>query len=312
MPPDCALGYLHAASLSDLPPSNQEPRFALASLLTGSVIWGFTWLPLKYFANVGLDGHAVSLTAYVLVALVALPFIWRERGQWRSETHWLIVIGLCFGIANVGLTIALMSGSVVRVMLLFFLLPAWGALGGAVFLNESLDRRRVAAVVLSLAGVFVIVGGVRALEGLPTVADLAAFIAGISYTGAGIANRKARRIPITSRTLSSFVGCAVLAVAGLAVSSPAIPGLSPMIWWLLAGFSFCWLLGAGLLTTYGLTHVQASRAAVFQIVELLVAVVSAVLIGKELLTLSDYAGGALILAATIIEALPRSVQSSLA
>jgi len=79
---------------------------------------------------------------------------------------------------------------------------------------------------------------------------------------------------------------------------------------LLAGFAFFWLLGAGLLTTYGVTHVQASRAAVFQIVELLVAVVSAVLIGGETLSYGDYVGGALILLATMIEAFPRPSPSA--
>ena len=180
-----------------------------------------------------------------------------------------------------------------------------GALGGAMFLGESLDRRRIAAVVLSLLGVFVIVGGLRALDEPPSLADVAALISGICYTAAGIANRKARCIPMASRTLSSFVGCAVLAIAGLLISTPSIPELPVMIWLLLAGFAFVWLLGAGLLTTYGVTHVQASRAAVFQIVELLVAVVSAVLIGGESLTIGDYVGGVLILAATIMEALPR-------
>ncbi len=285
--------------------SHHEPPLALVSLLTGSVVWGFSWWPLKYFAAAGLNGHAVSLTAYTLVALVALPFIWRERRAWQAETRWLLLMGLCFGVANVGLTIALMSGSVVRVMLLFFLLPVWGALGGAMFLSERLDRRRLAAVALSLLGVFVIVGGPKVLDEPPSVADLAALIAGICYTAAGIANRKAKQIPMTSRTLSAFVGCAVLAVLGLAVSTPAIPELPWLIWLLLAGFAFFWLLGAGLLTTYGVTHVQASRAAVFQILELLVAVVSAVLIGGETLGLPDLLGGALILAATIIEALPR-------
>ncbi|MEY3720638.1 MAG: hypothetical protein RL618_1157, partial [Pseudomonadota bacterium] len=56
--------------------------------------------------------------------------------------------------------------------------------------------------------------------------------------------------------------------------------------------------------------VQASRAAVFQIVELLVAVVSAVLIGGEMLSFGDYVGGALILLATMIEALPRPLPSA--
>ena len=277
----------------------------MLSLLLGSVIWGFSWWPLKYFASAGLNGHGVSLTAYVLVGVLSLPFIWRERAAWRDESVWLALIGLCFGMANVGLTIALMSGSVVRVMLLFFLLPVWGALGGALFLHEPLDRRRVLAVMLSLAGVFVIVGGPQVFDAPPSMADLAALISGICFTSAGIANRKAQRIPILSRTLISFVGCAVLAVLGLSVSVPEIPSLPAVTWLMLVGFALFWLMGAGLLTTYGVTHVQASRAAVFQIVELLVAVVSAVLIGGEMLAGSDYLGGALIIAATVIEVLPR-------
>lgn len=285
-----------------------EPRLALISLLTGSVVWGFSWWPLKYFAAVGLDGHAVSLTAYTLVAILSLPFIWRQRDQWRSETRWLLVIGLCFGVANVGLTIALMSGSVVRVMLLFFLLPVWGAAGGALFLGERLDQRRVLAVVLSLTGVFIIVGGPKVLDAPLSVADFAALLAGICYTAASIANRKAKVIPMLSRTLAPFVGCAVLAVLGLFISSPALPALPVTIWMWLAAFAFFWLMGAGLLTTYGVTHVQASRAAVFQIVELLVAVVSAVLLGGEVLARGDYLGGALILAATAMEALPRAAK----
>lgn len=298
--------------MNDPTPSNGHPesRRALASLLAGSVVWGFSWWPLKYFAAAGLNGHAVALTAYALAALLSLPFIWRERRAWRSETRWLVLIGLCFGVANVGLTIALMSGSVVRVMLLFFLLPAWGALGGAFFLGEVLDRRRLLAVALSLAGVFVIVGGPRVLTEPLSLADFAALISGLCYTAAGIANRKAQHIPMLSRTLVSFVGCAVLAVSGLMLSVPVIPVLPVMTWLWLAGFAFFWLMGAGLLTTYGVTHVPASRAAVFQIVELLVAVVSAVLLGGETLGAGDYLGGALIVAATLIEALPRKLASA--
>ena len=80
------------------------------------MIWGFSWWPLKFFAALGLDGHSVSLTAYSVVAIVSLPFIWRERTQCRQEWYYLLMIGLFFGAANVALTYALMAGSVVRVM----------------------------------------------------------------------------------------------------------------------------------------------------------------------------------------------------
>lgn len=279
-----------------------ESTAAFLSLMASGIVWGLSWLPLKFFADAGLSGHAIGLTAYALVAVVSLPFIWRERLQWQDEWHFLLLIGLFFGGANLAFTSALTTGSVVRAMLLFYLIPAWGAIGGAIFLHEHIGLRRLAAVGLSLGGVFVILGGADVLRTPLSLADGMALVAGLCYTAACIASRKARRIPMTSRTLMSFVGCAAIAVLGLGVSSPALPALSVGNWALLALFAFIWLLGGTLLTTYGVTHVQASRAAVLQVVELLVAVLSAVWLGGEQLGMRECIGGAMIVTATLIEA----------
>ena len=77
-----------------------EPPLALVSLMLGGVFWGLAWWPLKYFGQQGLDGHAIALTAYGLVAVVSLPLIWRERRMWISEWRLLLLIGLLFGIAG--------------------------------------------------------------------------------------------------------------------------------------------------------------------------------------------------------------------
>jgi drug/metabolite transporter (DMT)-like permease len=279
-----------------------EASLALLSLMGSGLVWGLSWWPLKFFAAAGLSGHAIGLSAYTLVAVVALPLILRERARWRSEAGLLLLIGLFFGCANMAFTTALTMGSVVRAMLLFYLLPAWGAIGGALFLGERLGPRRLLAVALSLAGVFTIIGGVAALRQPLSVADGMALAAGFCYTAASIANRKARSIPMTSRTLASFAGCTVVGVAALLFSTPVFPALPAATWLLLGLFAFVWLLGGTLLTTYGVTHVQASRAAVLQVVELLVAVLSAIWLGDEQIGLKECAGGALIVAATLIEA----------
>lgn len=281
----------------------KEAPFAVVSLVLSGVIWGFAWWPLKYFGTQGLDGHAIALTAYALVGLVSLPLIWRERRAWRQEWILLLLIGFFFGLANFLFSWSLMDGSVVRGMLLFFLLPAWGALGGKIFLKERLGMRRLLAVVLCLVGVFTIVGGVEAFSEPLSFADVAALVAGLAYTAAGITNRAAQAIPLASRTLISFVGCGFVAFAGLAIHTPAIPALPGTVWALLCLFAFIWLMGGTLLTTYGVTHVQASRAAVLQVGELLVAIFSAVLIGGEVLSAGEYAGATMIVAATLIEAL---------
>lgn len=279
-----------------------EPPLALVSLMLGGVFWGLAWWPLKYFGQQGLDGHAIALTAYGLVAVVSLPLIWRERRLWMSEWRLLLLIGLLFGIANFLFTWALMVGSVVRGMLLFFLLPAWGVIGGKLFLHEQLGVRRLLAVALCLVGVFTIVGGIEVFDTPLSFADLAAFLAGMAYTGAGIANRSADAIPMFSRTMMAFVGCTVVALVGLSVHVPAWPMLVASDWALLVLYAFFWLVGGTLLSTYGVTYVQASRAAVMQVLELIVAMVSAVLIGGESLSTGEIIGAMMILGATMIEA----------
>ncbi len=277
-------------------------RFAVLSLIISAAAWGLSWLPLKYFASLGLDGHAIALTAYAMVGLVSLPVIVRERHQWQREAGLLCLIGLSFGIANVALSWALMAGSVVRTMLLFFLLPAWGVIGGKLLLRERLGPRRLLAAGLCLLGVFIIVGGVDAFGTPLSFADVAALVAGLTLVLGGITNRAATRIPIASRTLAAFVGCTAIALLALPLHPVSLPPLSAGDWTLLALFAFVWLLGATLLTTYGVMHVDASRAGVLQVVELVVAVVSAVLIGGETLGAKEWLGAALILSASLLEA----------
>jgi drug/metabolite transporter (DMT)-like permease len=280
-----------------------ESPLAFAALMGSGVAWGLIWIPLKFFAALGLTGQMLALTAYALVGLAALPLIWRERAAWRSEWHLLLLIGLFFGWANIAFTTALMTGSVLRAMLLFYLLPAWGALGGTFIMHERLNLRRILAVALSLGGVFVIMGGVEVFQQLPTMADAMALSSGFCYTAAGIANRQARRIPLVSRTLVSFVGCALLAaMVALVFSTPALPPISGTTWVLLLLFACVWLLGGTLLTTYGVTRVEVSRAAILQVMELLVAVISAMLIGGESMGVKEWIGAAMIVAATVLEA----------
>lgn len=281
---------------------NDESPAAFMALMASGLLWGLIWWPLQFFARAGLSSTVISLTAYALIAVVSLPVVWRERRQWRGEWRCLLLIGLCFGCANYAFTAAMMSGSVVRAMLLFYLLPAWGAIGGRVFLGERLGPRRVLAVALSLAGVAVILSSGDVWQSSFSSADLLALGAGLSYAAAGLANRKARQIPMASRVLAPFAGCTLLALAGTLFMPVVLPSLPPAIWGLLVVFAFVWLLGATLMTTYGVTHVPAGRASVLQVVELLVAVVSAVLLGGERLSARDWGGAVLIIGATLIEA----------
>ncbi len=144
-----SLVRVHSKPLSNLP---------VISILIGAVFWGLLWWPLKFFSELGLTSNFIGVTAYTMVGIFAIPIVWRQRNLWRAEWLLLLLIGLFFALANISFNTALMNGDVVRVMLLFYLLPVWGALGGVFILGERLSKQRLLAIAISLSGVVVIMG----------------------------------------------------------------------------------------------------------------------------------------------------------
>ena len=274
------------------------------SILIGAVFWGLLWLPLKFFAGVGLTGNLIGITAYFIVGLVALPIVWRQRKLWRGEMKLLLLIGIFFALGNITFTTALMQGEVVRVMLLFYLLPAWGALGGVLILKEKLSKRRYIAIALSLAGVFVIMGGTAVLSQPFSMVDIISLASGFCFSVAVIGNKKAVQIPLASRALVPFIFCPPFALLGNYFVPTPMPELGLTVWLLLVAFGLIWLFGATVFSTYGFAKVEASRASILQVTELFVAIITATLIGGAVLETKEYIGGALIVNATILEAMP--------
>ncbi len=70
----------------------------------------------------------------------------------------------------------------------------------------------------------------------------------------------------------------------------------------LVALGLLWVLPGTLATYYGVARLEAGKAAILLLAELVVGVVSAVLIGGEALGLKEAIGGALILAAAVLEA----------
>jgi drug/metabolite transporter (DMT)-like permease len=293
----------HYSTLSRvLRKSREDKTLPIISILIGTVFWGLLWLPLKFFSQLGLTGNLIGMTAYSMVGILAIPIVWKQRKLWHKEWMLLLLIGLFYAVANITFTTALIKGEVVRVMLLFYLLPVWGAIGGVLLLGEKLSKQRCLAIVLSLAGVFVIMGGTSILSEPFSLVDLMALSAGLCLSATGVVNKMAEKIPMASRSFVPFIFCPPLAaLANFYVPTP-MPELNAISWMLLAAFAFIWLFGATVFNTYGLANLEASRASVLQVTELFVAIITAMVIGGEALELKEYIGGTLIIAATFIEA----------
>ena len=274
----------------------------LAVLLAASIMWGLAWLPLKGLAGLGLSGIALTVVACGAAAALLVPRLAHERRYWRGEARWLLLIALLGGYANLAFTVAMIYGEVVRVMVLFYLLPVWGVLGGRLFLGERLDAPRVIAVAAALAGAVLILGGVEALTGKIAWADWLAVSCGLSFAANNLVFRAHQQIPVASKTAAMLLGATVLAAVLLAAGVQPWPAVSFGGWLAAIGYGLAWLLLATLGTQFGVTHMEAGRASVIIILELVTAVASALWIGGERMSVTEMVGGALILTAAVIEA----------
>ena len=282
--------------------SARQERLAVAALFVSGLLWGLTWIPLKRFAAIGLSGLSMTLVSYGVVGALTVPLVWRQRHAWAPQKHLLIAAALTGGAANVCFVSGLMVGEVVRVMLMFYLAPVWGVLGGKLFLRERITPLRLAGVVMALVGAVLVLGGPRAFAVPISAADLFGLAAGLLYATQNIAFRAADRVPVLSKALAVFTGCAVISLLLVAFVGVDLTAVTPVVSLQLVAFAGIWMVAAMWTTMYGVTHLEAGRAAVLLVFELVAAVASAMLLGNERLDALEWVGAALITGAALLEA----------
>jgi len=147
-----------------------------------------------------------------------------------------------------------------------------------------------------------VVGGDEALAGKIAWADWLAVSCGLSFAANNLVFRAHQQIPVASKTAAMLLGATVLAAVLLAAGVQPWPAVSVGGWLAAIGYGLAWLLVATLGTQFGVTHMEAGRASVIIILELVTAVASALWIGGERMSVTEMVGGALILTAAVIEA----------
>ncbi len=278
-----------------------SPAIPLAALVLASVLWGLAWLPLRGLHGIGIAGLPLTLVAFGTAGAALLPGLLRQRAHWRGEGGWLISIALLGGWANLSFTTAMIHGEVVRVMALFYLLPAWGAIGGRLFLGEHIDAARIACVIGALSGAALILGTEALLTLRVHWTDLLAISCGLAFTGNNLVFRARQSAPVASKSAAMLLGTAALAALALLAQSPSTTPPSTAAIAGAAGYGL-WVLLATIGMQFGVTHMAAVRASVLMILELIVAVLSAVLLGEDQLSARELAGVTLVLLAAVVEA----------
>lgn len=288
-----------------MPPADSSPGRYLphAALLTAAVTWGVIWYPYRLLEAAGLSGGVATLATYALALLLVLPLSIGRIAPPPGRLAGLLVVALVSGWTNLAYVLAVIDGQVMRVMLLFYLAPLWTVLFARLILGERPALHGYLVVALALAGAMVMLhdkaGGLPLPNG---VAEWMGLSAGLGFALANVVSRRIRDVPLATRSVWVFAGVvAVAAVAALGdgAALPALTGLAPMAW-LLVAVTAGGIVLATLTVQYGLAHTAANQAIVVLLVELVAAALFSWWLAGELMETREWVGGAMIVAASLL------------
>ena len=278
--------------------------------------WGLWPLVLRHAESYGPTTPEIeSAIALAVVTVGSAPFVLHDRVRVRGSFRgWAGVVWM--GIAdalNVVLFFrAYQMTSVAIAVLTHYLTPLFVALLAPLVLREERDRRTMACVLVSFAGLVLLLEPWRS-DHRP--GDLLGALA-----GAGSAVFYASNVLVNKRVMGEFSGSEMMFFHGL-VATPLVFLLVPHAAWsavdprslavVASGAVLC-SIAAGLAFVWGLRRIRASHASTLTLLEPLVAVLVAAVAFGERLTPIAIGGGVLILcgAAAVVSATPKRLVDS--
>ena len=280
----------------------------MLALTLNALVWGTAWWPFRRLEAAGL--HPLWATAFVFAVSALAIVAWRPKSlRQLASTPTLWVLVLASGTTNAAFNWAVVIGDVVRVVLLFYLMPLWSVLLARLLLAEPLTRSAGLRVALALGGALVVLWPADAAAGAaprgwaPTLADVLGLIGGFSFALNNVMLRRESHRPEGARALAMFVGGVGVAgglAAALALQSQIAWPPAPHTAWVLVAAALAALFLAGnLALQYGAARLPANVTSVVMLTEVVFASASAWALGAGAASPQLLLGGALIVAAAL-------------
>ncbi len=288
--------------------SRRTTRLASLALVANAFIWGTSWWPFRWLQAHGV--HPLWATAIVLGAGSLVIVALRPRALRQvvsTPSLWLLFAAA--GVTNAAFNWGVTIGDVVRVVLLFYLMPIWAVLLARLLLGEALTAAALARVALALVGAAIVLWPDGGGWPLPrTLAEWLGVGGGFSFAFNNVILRREAHRPEEGRALAMFAGGALVSAALTAVLlygdarivSP-LPPFAPDTAAMLAALAAAFLAG-NLALQYGAARLPAQRTAVVMLMEVVFAAASAVALGAGTMSPSLALGGALIVAGAVLAA----------
>jgi DME family drug/metabolite transporter len=280
-----------------------------------------TWGTLGYFAKI-LYAQGVSFESLVAVRasvgwLAVIGFLLATQGAWslrvaRRDLAFLVPLGLVgIGFFYLLYFYTVRESTVGTAAILLYSAPAFVVILARLFLKESLNTAKVIALLLTIAGIFLVVGAhdPANLEVSPKIL-LTGLLSGLTYGLYAIFGRPlaGRLSPAVILSYALAFGSTLLIVAALPTLD-TLAGLPARFYLLLLMLSVVHTALAFALYTFGIGHLGAGRAAIVATIEPVVAGILGVTLLHEELTALKALGASLVLAgAALAQVGPRKAR----
>ncbi len=282
------------------------PLAAAAALLFNAFTWGVSWWPFRQLFAQGVHPLWATALCYLLVSAVLV--LWRPGALLavlRTPTLWVLTVAS--GCTNAAFNWGVTTGDVVRVVLLFYLMPLWTLLLARVLLHEPLHGGVLLRAALALGGALVILWPADGGWPLPQQpADWLGLIGGVSFALNNVMLRREAHRHADARALAMFSGGALIgggaALLGASAGVAAPPWPSVLSWGLPLVLLALWFMASNLALQYGAARLRASTTSVVMVSEVLFASVSALLLGAATWSAATLLGGVLIAGAALLAA----------
>lgn len=281
-----------------------KSQLGILTVATAASLWGLQGILSKFIYRSGMDPLSLA-TCKVGISFVALALVLLIRSPQhiklnRQHLPSLMAYGILgVGLFNISLLTAMHFTTITTAVTLLYTAPAFVAILSAVFLGENLTKTKLLALVSTLAGCYLVIGGYTVNWTEVNATGIGAGLtAGFTYALYSVIGKK--KVSEVNRWTVMFYGLGFGTLLLLIVRPPFNIGNYSVSTWFYIIFLALGTTLAYTLYIKGLTLLEASKASIIASLEPVVAVFLAVLVLHESLSLPKVIGFFLVIFAVLL------------
>lgn len=266
-----------------------------------AMMWGLWWIPVRWIESMGLSGAQAGILCNLgaVIAIGGYMIVARVHPRIGARTVMgAALIGMAFAAYSVAFTLS----DVVRVILLFYLAPAWSKIIEWAFMGQRWRATSSLTLALSLGGAYLVIGGDISLSSI-NLGDALALLSGVAWAVGAALVFTGPRSTTSALTLATVVWAMLLSLAfawGMGEAMPTATSLPALGKSLAVGAIY--LLPVLGVTLWSAQRLPPSLLSFLFTLEIVAGVLSGALLLDEPFGLYRLSGGVLIIAAALIEA----------